>query len=191
MAATLAGKRTVNSLPWPRTLSAVAVPPCSSTSRCTKHRPMPKPPCERSIDRSAWVNRSKMRGNSSGAMPMPLSLTRITTVSPSTSIFNPMRPPSSVYLAAFVSRLTNTCSRRAASACNQTDCGGIDMVSTCRCCANSCSVVSMARSTMPRMVTCSRRSWTLPVVMREISSRSPTRCCSCPTWRSMIFLACR
>ncbi len=44
------GRRTVNVEPRPRPgLSAVTLPPCSSTSRRTIARPMPRPPCERSI----------------------------------------------------------------------------------------------------------------------------------------------
>ena len=35
---------------------AVIVPPCSSTSRLTRARPMPSPPCERSSVRFTWVN---------------------------------------------------------------------------------------------------------------------------------------
>ena len=44
---------------------------------------MPNPPCERSRDRSACVNRSKTRGSISGAMPTPVSRTRSTASSPS------------------------------------------------------------------------------------------------------------
>ena len=51
-------------------------PPCSSTSRRTSVRPMPRPPCERSRPRSPCTNRSKMRGNSSGSRPRPESRTR-------------------------------------------------------------------------------------------------------------------
>ena len=39
--------------------------------------PMPKPPSERASDRSPWVKSSKTRGSSSGAMPMPVSRTRM------------------------------------------------------------------------------------------------------------------
>ena len=57
----------MNSLPWPGpSLWASMVPPCSSTSRWTRVRPMPSPPCDRSSDRSTCVNRSKMRGSMLG-----------------------------------------------------------------------------------------------------------------------------
>ena len=47
------GSRTVNSLPRPGpSLSAVIVPPCSSTSFLTIVRPTPKPPPECASDRS-------------------------------------------------------------------------------------------------------------------------------------------
>ena len=59
-------------------LCASTVPPCISTSVFTSVRPMPRPSRERSSDVSTCVNISKTRGSFSAAMPMPLSLTRIT-----------------------------------------------------------------------------------------------------------------
>ena len=45
------GRRTLNSLPFPRpSLRASTVPPCNSTSRFTSVRPIPKPPWDRSIE---------------------------------------------------------------------------------------------------------------------------------------------
>ena len=43
------------------------VPSCISTSRFTKANPIPNPPCERSGDRWACVNRSKTWGRESGS----------------------------------------------------------------------------------------------------------------------------
>ena len=49
------GRRTTNSLPWPRPVAVAAstVPPCISTRRFTSVRPMPSPPAralERAVD---------------------------------------------------------------------------------------------------------------------------------------------
>jgi len=55
-----------DSLPWfSPLLRASTLPPCSSTSRCTNVRPMPRPPVERSIERSTCVNRSNKHGGDS------------------------------------------------------------------------------------------------------------------------------
>ena len=40
-------------------LEAWTWPPCNCTRLRTRVRPMPNPPCERSNERSAWVNSSK------------------------------------------------------------------------------------------------------------------------------------
>ena len=87
------GRRTTNSLPCPKALKAATVPPCISTRRCTNASPMPNPPCERSRDRSACVNKSKIRGRISGAMPTPVSRTHSTASSPSCWTVSQTRPP--------------------------------------------------------------------------------------------------
>src|ERR1041385_4781039 len=57
------GRRTTNSLPRPRPgLDASTHPECSSTSRRTTVRPMPRPPCERSSASLACAKKSKMCG---------------------------------------------------------------------------------------------------------------------------------
>ena len=77
-----AGRRTTNSLPRPGpSLRAATVPPCISTRLRTRLRPIPRPPCERSSRRSAWVNRSKMCGSISAAMPDARRPGRRTTAS--------------------------------------------------------------------------------------------------------------
>ncbi len=66
----------MNSLPLPGpSLRADTVPPWRSTRLRTIVRPMPRPPCERSSACRSWTNRSKMRGSTSGEMPMPVSRT--------------------------------------------------------------------------------------------------------------------
>ena len=107
----------MNSLPWPGpSLRASTVPPCISTSRRTSVRPIPSPPCARSMFRSTCENISKMRGRASAGMPSPVSRTRTTTSCPATSAVSQMRPPGSVYLALLLSRFENTCASRIRSA---------------------------------------------------------------------------
>ena len=74
------GSRTMNSLPFPGpSLRADTEPPWRSTRLRTIVRPMPSPPCDRSSACRSCTNRSKMRGSTSGAMPMPVSRTDSTT----------------------------------------------------------------------------------------------------------------
>ena len=90
-------------------------PPCISVSSRTSVRPIPSPPWDRSIEESTWANISKTLGSISGAMPMPVSLTRKTTSPPSGLASIVMCPPSSLYFAALFSRLARTCSSRVGS----------------------------------------------------------------------------
>lgn len=53
------GSVTVNVVPAPL-LATATVPPCISVSPLTRASPMPRPPVVRSIDRSTWLNMSKM-----------------------------------------------------------------------------------------------------------------------------------
>jgi len=95
----------VNSLPWPAPLLATAtLPPCISTSRLTSVRPMPKPLCERSIERFALHEEFENAGLELRGDAHPVSTTRNTTSSPSRAAQTEILPASSVYLAAFVSR---------------------------------------------------------------------------------------
>ena len=104
------GRRTVNTLPWPAPVAvhadraAVQLDQAlaSAPGRCrgrSARSPVPR----------SCVNMSNTAGSDSGAMPMPLSLTSITTSSPSSAASSRMRPCGSVYLAALVSRLATTC----------------------------------------------------------------------------------
>ena len=70
----------MNSAPRPSpSLRASTRPPCISTSRFTSVSPMPRPPSARSSVRSACVNRSKTCGSRFGAIPSPVSRTRMAT----------------------------------------------------------------------------------------------------------------
>ena len=72
-------------------LDAVSVPACRSTSRRASVSPTPRPPWARSGDRSLWKNRSKIRGNRSAEIPIPLSRTQISIV--------PSRSPASIAIS--------------------------------------------------------------------------------------------
>ena len=73
-----------NSLPLSvPSLLAVTLPPCISVSLRTMVSPMPRPPSERAIERSPCEKSLNMSGSFSGGMPMPLSRTLMTTLSPS------------------------------------------------------------------------------------------------------------
>ena len=53
---TTAGKRTVNVVPLPASLSTAMPPPIISQKRCVMARPRPVPPYLRVVDASACVN---------------------------------------------------------------------------------------------------------------------------------------
>ena len=137
---------------------------------------MPKPPSERASERSPWAKSSNIRGSISGGMPTPLSRTRKTTSPPSTPAMSWMCPPDGVYLAALVSRFTRICSSRVGSASSRRSVGRE---------REHQLVLPLARraASRPRRpggVTgvasmISLRSWILPCVMRETSSRSSMR----------------
>ena len=128
---------------------------------------------------------SNTRLSMAGDRPMPLSITRTATLLPTTVASRRIAPPELVYLAALLSRLENTCESRVASASSQTGASGSVTSSVCpRLLMNG-----SASSTALRMTCCSctglRRTISLPVVMRDTSSRSSTRRTICRSWRSM------
>ena len=113
-----AGTRMTNSLPrFAPSLMAWTVPPCSSTRRRTSVRPIPRPPWERSSERSTWVNRSKTRGEHLGGDADPVVADpEDGLVARPASTSRSILPPSSVYLAALFSRLESTWASRTRSA---------------------------------------------------------------------------
>ena len=62
-------------LPWPGRLLAPASPPIRRASWRTMARPRPVPPYWRLVELSACSKAVNSRGNTSGAMPMPVSWT--------------------------------------------------------------------------------------------------------------------
>ena len=98
--------RMVNSLPLPGpSLATVTLPSCISTSERTTVSPIPRPPRDRESVWSAWTNISKSLGRSSGAIPIPLSMTLITTCDAVATAVSSICPPVGVYFAALFSRL--------------------------------------------------------------------------------------
>ena len=89
------GNETLNVLPWSSPgLLARTLPPCISTSCLTIDRPSPRPPCRRVVEPSAWRNRSKTNGRNSGLIPMPVSVTVISTCELTRSSRTWIRPAS-------------------------------------------------------------------------------------------------
>ena len=66
-------------------LSAVTVPPCSSTRCRTSERPRPSPACSRVTSDFSCRNRSNTCGRNAGSMPAPVSVTVSTASSASRS----------------------------------------------------------------------------------------------------------
>ena len=105
--------------PTPGSLVAPMRPSMRSISCFDMDNPKPVPPNSRVIDASAWLNRSKIRANCSGAMPIPSS-----TTSTCSKASSPVRAtqdtdrvtfPSCVNLTALPARFINTCRIRPSS----------------------------------------------------------------------------
>src|SRR5439155_2380610 len=113
--------RTVNQnvLPLPTTLSTPMAPPIISTSRLEIASPRPVPPYRRVMDPSAWGNDWKNRSPTSGATPIPVSVTekrtKASSVVCSTSAACTTTSPHSVNLTALPTRLVRICRRRPGS----------------------------------------------------------------------------
>src|SRR5438034_4990760 len=78
--------------PLPSSLSTQMRPPCSSTRRFVMLSPSPVPPSSRVIAASTWRNSAKTFSTSSLGMPIPVSLTRYTSDSPSRRTSMSTRP---------------------------------------------------------------------------------------------------
>src|SRR5689334_22212318 len=76
-ACSAAGSTAVKIAPFPApSLAALTEPPCASTRAWQIASPSPSPPNRSATSRSACSNASKIADIRSGAMPMPLSVTR-------------------------------------------------------------------------------------------------------------------
>ena len=181
------GRRTVKVLPSPRPgLSAVIVPPCSSSSRLTKARPMPSPPSERSRVRFTWVNISNTSPSISGGMPSPVSVTRIATSPP------PVRPrvrsaPFGRVLGGIGEEVTHHLSKTGRVGgepdrlLRQGEFQGVPEASMAG------RLASTAVSATACSNTRSLRRISLSLVIRDRSSRSSMRRTMWESWRSIIF----
>ncbi len=108
-----------NRLPSPGTLESASSPPIRATRRWLMARPRPVPPKRRVVDASACVKALKMRAWCSAAMPMPVSRTATSSVTPSaprsTTAIDTTTSPTLVNFIALALRLTSTCCRCIAS----------------------------------------------------------------------------
>jgi hypothetical protein len=166
--------RELRARPGPVAGAPRCVPPCSCTRPRLSARPMPSPPSrDRSSAADTCENIVKISRAGAGDRPMPLSRTRSTTsparAPPSTS----MRPPGSVYLAAFDSRLDSTCARRTGSTRTGTGCAAASR----RACGASCGRPAAARFPARRPP---------PAAARPAPAAVPAcraRCARCPAGR--------
>src|SRR6266540_2143982 len=101
----LLGIRTLNVLPTPGSLVKLSLPPSSSTNRWQMCRPSPVPSRWRLWPESTCSNARKIRGWSSGGMPMPVSATSMRTMSSSGGRTVSATAPRSVNLIALLARL--------------------------------------------------------------------------------------
>src|SRR5438034_1247696 len=97
--------------PLPSSLSTQMRPPCSSTSRFVILSPSPVPPYSRVIAASTWRNSAKTFSTSSLGMPIPVSVTRYTSHSPS-SRASMSTLPCRVNLSALPARFMRHCVMR-------------------------------------------------------------------------------
>ena len=122
------GSTTRNSEPAPGAV-AVRLDRAAGAARpaaATSVRPTPRPPWLRSSERLPCANSSKMCGSSSrvDADAVVAHADHRLAVAPALERRARCAPPSSVYLAALLSRLATTCDRRAKSPRSQTGASG-------------------------------------------------------------------
>ena len=176
------GRRTTNSVPWPRpALAACTQPPCSSIMLRTRASPIPSPSAKRLVEPFTWVNRSKILGSMAGSIPMPVSRTRRTAWSPIASTVSSMRPPSSEYLALLFSRFDTTWASRPGSPSTSTACRGSETFRTCFRASIRGRLTSMASATTRFRSIGFIWRLILPWPTRDTSSKSSTSRVSCWT----------
>ncbi len=168
------GKTTMNSLSRPKpSLITCTMPPWSSTSARTIDKPIPRPPSERSSVPVACVNKSKMKGCSSGSIPTPRSFTETATM-PFGRICadNAMVSVCREYLLALRSRLEKTCDMRTGSPLTMTDSCGKSMLRVWPWASREGRAISTACSTISARSRGLLRKVILPVRTRDASSKS-------------------
>lgn len=119
--ATVASTVTVTAVPTPRSLWMRMVPPIASRISRTIARPRPVPGALLPRRGSSWTNGWNTRSTASGAMPAPVSVTSMRSVTRSASaparhvLRTTTSPPASVNFSALPTMLTSTCWRRSPS----------------------------------------------------------------------------
>ena len=155
-------------------------------------RPTPRPAVralERAVDLREHARRSLVehRGVDADAV---VAHARPRPRRPRAARRSAMRPPGSVYFAALLSRFENTCARRVASPSTGSGSRGSATSSAWpRASMNGRAVSTRVCARTSRSSTRSCRSASLPVVMRDTSSRSSTSRTIWRSWRSIISRA--
>ena len=124
---------TTKALPWPTPALARLDPAAMQLDQVLDQRQADAEPAARAGQRAFDLGK---HGEDVGqlapaGMPMPSSLTVILTSPSCSAAASSMRPRRSVYLAALVSRLTNTCDRRIGSASSTIGVSGRRSTSSC------------------------------------------------------------
>ena len=183
---TISGSLTMNvaPLPSPR-LSASTVPPCSSVRCFTSASPSPSPPWARVLELSPCRKRSKMYGMSWASMPTPVSATTISARAATPRRLTRTWPDAGVNLIALATRFQTTCWRRSGSPRTGLARGSrTDWIRMLLASAVGRTASSAASITGTRLIArVSSRS--LPLTMRDTSSRSLTSWASARPLRSM------
>ena len=104
-----------NSVPWPKTLCTVIVPPISFVSFWIMVRPIPQPSTPLFVESCSRSKSSNTCFWNSSLIPIPVSLTQIRhgsvsfTISPFCQIPNVTMPPGNVNFFALLSRFIQIC----------------------------------------------------------------------------------
>ena len=122
-------------------------------------------------------------------MPCPVSLTRASTLEPARCRSTSTRPPRGVNLIAFESRFQITCCNRSASPRTRPAAGSMSRASVIAFASAAAVSESVAASTTGPSSRERQSSCSLPVTMRETSSRSSTRRAWARAFRSTASMA--
>ena len=169
------GRRMLNVLPLPFSLTALSEPPNSRMMRAEIDRPRPVPALL-SLALPACSNSPKMRACSSAVMPAPVSSTVITRWRPSRAAVT-STPPAWVNFTALPMTLNSTCRSRAGSKFRTSGISGetAEAISISFSWAR-CDNISTTPSIRWRTDSARGCRWKRPTSMVEKSSRSCTSC---------------
>src|SRR5207249_1638434 len=159
--------------------------PCSSTMWRTIARPRPRPPCVPLLEASPCRKRSKTCGRKAGEMPLPVSRTVSSRYVPAGRSRSSTRPFSGVKLIAFERRFHATCWRRCASPRIGWTPGWIAFTTRMSLAMAAGRTPSIAASITSARRTAFTSRRIFPLMMRDTSSRSSTRCACALALRSI------